>query len=156
MYLFSFILASSVTDVTVTGSFNVTTQLTNMISITDEYVSYIITVTDIILLSMSNMTRVIFNTIPFNRRLEPGENFTFSLRPSGRNILLSVVNANGTSDATADMFNVTVARIEERYNISVVCNIHPESMADICLVAAIGTDNINISGSIDLLCCSYA
>ena len=164
-FLFSFILGSSIANVTVTGTFNVTTQLTNINSTKDVYVSYLIDVTDIILLNTSNMTHVFFGEILFSTMsgvvLSPGDNFT----SSGLGIKFSVVGANVTRDAIADMFNVavdadmfnvTVDRIEEEYNITVACNIYPESMANMCMVVAMGINSSTMPGNIDLLCYSYA
>ena len=152
MHLFLVILGSSVTNVTVTGSFNVITRLTTNTSDTDVYISYTIAVTDIILLNISNMTLGILleGSIVFS----PRENFTRVMNLF--NVSVLATNFTTADIVTADIVNVTVISIEEKYNISVTCNIHPDSMADMCMVVAMGTDNNITKGNIDMLCFCYA
>ena len=167
--LFLFILGSSITNVTVAGSFNVTTRLTTNDSDTDVYISYTIAVTDIISNQISsvisNMTLGVFIEGLFSnmthRVLSSGENFTLFLNSSNCLIELSVLGTNSTNSitadlVTADMVNVTVVDIEENYNMSVTCNIHPKSMADMCMVVAMDTDNNIAEGNIDMLCFCFA
>ena len=158
-FVFGHSIGSSVTNVTVTGSFNVITRLTTNTSDTDVYISYTIAVTDIISLNISNMTlRTLLEGLLSNMTslmLSPRENSTFS---NSFNLSIELSNTNFTTAdiVIADIVNVTVVEIEEKYNISVTCDIHPESMADMCMVVAIGTDNNITKGNIDMFCFCYA